>query len=143
MQYEEIKCHYCGKDLTEEEACGVLDEIACEKCKNIMETILEEDAGLNKLNNKYASAGMWKFLSGLGFGGFILLMYYVLELGWSDNIGVVCLLMIPVCVIVFIVNAIRRGSLRRKIKRELNIEYARRMGTIHHNYYNRGEEHIC
>ena len=119
---DNLKCEYCEKEMSQNESMQSVDgNVCCAECRERIQLneLLEKDAVLKKLNNKYAAAGLIRFI----FGIFVILMLWLmkktLDSNWSDTIGIFAMLFGFAGLIVFAVSCILRGVYGAKIKKEL------------------------
>lgn len=139
MMGEKINCHFCDKELlTEEEVFSAMGKDCCEECGDLLEKIVEEDVVISQMNEKYATLGLWKFIFGILTVVNFFLTYQALENSWDDMIGISILLISPIVTIGWVIFAIRRKILGKKLEREILTEFGIRKGHIHHIYARKG-----
>lgn len=97
----------------------------CEQCGfdfreiKVQENLLETDPVLVSMNNQYARYGIVRLVAGLAALVFLFLIYQWLENNIPERLGDIGLLLFLPALIVFIVFSVLRGSMRKKIQREL------------------------
>ena len=97
-------CEQCGFDLRDIKA---------------QESLLKTDPVLVSMNNQYACYGIVRLVTGLAALAFLFLIYQWLENNIPERLGDIGLLLFLPALIVFIVFSVLRGSMRKKIQREL------------------------
>ncbi len=108
--------------------CGLETEDAknfCEQCGfdfreiKTQENLLETDPVLVSMNNQYIRYGIVRLIAGVVTLACLFLIYQWLENNIWDGFGDIGLLFFLPALIVFIVFSVLRGSVKKKIQREL------------------------
>nr|MDD6336305.1 zinc ribbon domain-containing protein [bacterium] len=116
-------CPKCGWEILQ-------DKNFCEQCGFDARAItqqqnwLENDPLLIMMNNQYAKCGVMRLISGIAVALSVFLMYNALENNIADGFGEFGMVLFVPALIVFIVACILRGSMKKKIKRQLLVRTA-------------------
>ena len=118
VEPEKKICPFCGEEM--ESSAGQMDGREC--CQDCLERVwqqnlLTQDPVIRKWNDRYAYSGLVRLLAGAGALGLLFFMKAVLDYGWPDGLGILCLVTIPFLLLGFLVCCIIRGVCRGKLKK--------------------------
>lgn len=108
------QCTNCHREIPE-------GQTLCPSCRQqqTLQQLEERDPEFAALNNRYVHAGLLRLAFGILTVLLLFMMKWALDGTLPDRIGMYSMVAAPVCLVVWLIQCIRRGVLKKKILRHL------------------------
>ena len=108
------QCTNCHREIPE-------DQTLCPACRQqeALRQLEERDPVFAHLNNRYVQAGVLRLAFGILTVLLLFFMKWALDGTLPDRLGMYSMVAAPVCLVVWLIQCIRRGVLKKKLLRRL------------------------